>query len=94
MKPDGDENLQDNKGNTALHIITRATGVDGMLRLRVIYLLLEYDVNPTIKNHDQKYAIGYLPANESRAIEVLTIQMKQYEGKKTVVKQHLEQMYL
>ncbi|CAC5365908.1 unnamed protein product [Mytilus coruscus] len=83
----GDQNLQDDKGNTALHTLTRDQEVDGMIRLRFIIMLLEAEVNPLIKNYDGKYAVMYLPRNEQKAIEILTNVMRQQEDVEKRIKQ-------
>ena len=75
-----DQNLLDDKGNTALHTITRDSEVNSMARIRIMIMLLEANVNPHIKNIDGKYAIMYLPKVENRAIEILQNVMRQQEG--------------
>lgn len=75
-----DQNLLDDKGNTALHTITRDSEVNSMARIRIMIMLLEAGVNPLIKNIDGKYAIMYLPKVETRAIEILQNVMRQQEG--------------
>ncbi|VDI40413.1 Hypothetical predicted protein, partial [Mytilus galloprovincialis] len=85
--PKGDQNLQDDKGNTALHTITRDQAVDLRIRLRFIIMLIEAEVNPLTKNNEGKYAVVYLPRNEERAIEILANVMRQQEDVERIIKQ-------
>jgi hypothetical protein len=75
-----DQNLLDDKGNTALHTITRDSEVNDMTRIKIMIMLLKAEVNPLIKNLDGKYAIMYLPKVENKAIEILQNVMRQQEG--------------
>ncbi|CAG2215687.1 unnamed protein product [Mytilus edulis] len=83
----GDQNLQDDKGNTALHTITRDQAVDWRIRLRFIIMLIEAEVNPLTKNNEGKYAVVYLPRNEERAIQILANVMRQQEDVERIIKQ-------
>ncbi|XP_063448737.1 TPR and ankyrin repeat-containing protein 1-like isoform X2 [Mytilus trossulus] len=85
--PKGDQNLQDDKGNTALHTITRHQAVDWRIRLRFVIMLIEAEVNPLTKNNEGKYAIVYLPRNEERAIEILATVMRQQEDVERMIQQ-------
>ena len=87
-----DQNLLDDKGNTALHTITRDSEVNDMTRIKIMIMLLKAEVNPLIKNLDGKYAIMYLPKVENRAIEILQNVMRQQEDiEKQIKQQKLQQ---
>jgi hypothetical protein len=76
----GNKNIQDSQGNTVLHVATREVDAKPQVRLEVLVVLLEMQVNPMMKNKAGKYAVQYLPRGEGQAIGLLSQRMAGQEG--------------
>ncbi|XP_061181485.1 TPR and ankyrin repeat-containing protein 1-like [Saccostrea echinata] len=86
VKENGDLNLQDKYGNTALHVAAKEEDTKPQIRLQVIYLLVEMDINVLKKNKAGKYAVQYVPGKEIQAITLLHQKMAQQEEMENILK--------
>ncbi|XP_062597185.1 TPR and ankyrin repeat-containing protein 1-like [Saccostrea cucullata] len=86
VKENNDLNIQDKQGNTVLHVATKEENAKQHVRLQIIYLLLEMDINVLKKNKSGKYAVQYLPGRESQAVTLLHQRMAQQQEMENILK--------
>ncbi|KAK3101278.1 hypothetical protein FSP39_002361 [Pinctada imbricata] len=93
VKPKQEQNIVDEKGNTALHAATREGRTQPLTRVHVvIFLIEETDIDTMKKNKDGKLAIEYLPKGEVKLGEFLINRMTtQDDLTKQMKKQRMKQ---